>query len=94
MRRRWYALLSLGIALCLSPMVAVFWADGFAARHGCRLDEAGIYPCVVNGHDWGTTLGTAFLSGWLMLFTLPLAGLLSVVMLTLMLRARLRRRKS
>jgi len=33
-----------------------FWAMDFANTHGCRVDEAGTYPCIVDGEDWGPTL--------------------------------------
>ncbi|SLN35527.1 hypothetical protein AQS8620_01240 [Aquimixticola soesokkakensis] len=80
MSKALYVCLGLGIALCLSPLVGVIWSSWFAARHGCRLDEAGAYACVVNGQDWGGLLGAAFLSGWLMLVTLPIGGILVVAL--------------
>ncbi|MEH7828461.1 hypothetical protein [Gemmobacter denitrificans] len=80
--RKWvYGILILGLILCFSPLLAVIWAVNFAARHGCDLHEGGINPCLVDGADWGETLYTAFVSGWFMLLTLPVAGILGIVLL-------------
>ncbi len=67
--------LTLVLLVSLTPVVAVIWASRFAARHGCDLHEGFVNPCVVNGTDWGQTLYTAFVSGWFMLVTLPVAAL-------------------
>ncbi|WP_417257716.1 hypothetical protein [Celeribacter sp.] len=93
MKTLFYALFSLGILICLSPLAAVLWSSFFAARHGCRLDEAGSYPCIVNGHDWGGTLGSAFISGWYLIVTLPMAGLFAAIMLGMFLFGRWRKRR-
>lgn len=61
------------LLLCALPLVSVIWASGFAERHDCVLNEAGRHPCIVKGEDWGGTLGAAFLAGWLMLVTVPVA---------------------
>ena len=83
MKKALYAILSIAFVLCFTPLVAVTWASSFAARHGCRLDEAGRYPCIVNGEDWGGLIGAAFLSGWAMLITLPLAALFALALVLL-----------
>lgn len=83
MKRLAYLLLGIGIALCLLPIPLILWASRFAQNHGCRLDEAGIYPCVIGGTDWGSTLAAASFSGWLLILTLPLAGLLALALLAL-----------
>jgi hypothetical protein len=81
--RALYAVLVLGIAICAAPLLSVIWAEAFARRHGCTLHEGFTNPCVVNGHDWGDTLYTAFVAGWLMLLTLPVgAALLLVLIIT------------
>ena len=92
---RLYAIASLGaIALCLTPVFAVLWSSWFAERHGCVLNEAGAHPCVVNGTDWGGTLGAAFVSGWFGLITLPLgAALLAALILVTLARAIRRARR-
>ncbi len=43
--------------------------------NGCRLDEAGTYPCVVAGVDVGGLLSFLFVLGWLMLVTIPVGVL-------------------
>ncbi|WP_417243083.1 hypothetical protein [Celeribacter sp.] len=86
MKKQLYVSLSLGILMCLSPVAAILWASNFAAKHGCRLDEASAYACMVNGQDWGGTLGAAFLSGWLLLITLPAAGLFVIILIAVVLR--------
>lgn len=94
MRRRPYLWLTLGIALCLAPVGGVIWSSWFAKRHGCTLHEGFANPCIVDGTDWGETLYTAFVSGWFMLVTLPVAGLLALALAGLVIRdiwRRLRR---
>lgn len=81
MRKQAYGFLLIGLLLCLSPLLAVFWASDFAERHGCDLHEGFVNSCMVDGTDWGETLYTAFVSGWLMLLTLPVAGILAIVLL-------------
>lgn len=67
----------------VSPLLAAFWASDFARRHGCDLHEGFTQPCVVNGEDWGETLYTAFVSGWLVLLTLPVLFVAMAVLLWL-----------
>ncbi|WP_407493223.1 hypothetical protein [Pseudooceanicola sp. MF1-13] len=75
------------IFVCLLPVFGVAWSSWFAERHGCTLNEAGAHPCVVNGKDYGDLLAGAFVSGWFMLLTLPVAALTSIVLvLTLIIR--------
>lgn len=83
MKRFAYITLGIGIALCLLPVAFLIWAGRFAERHGCRLDEAGVYPCIVDGTDWGSTLAAASFSGWALLLTLPLASLLALILLAI-----------
>lgn len=79
-RKLIYAILILGILICLSPFIALFWASRFADRHGCDLHEGFVNPCVVNGFDWGDMLYSAFVSGWFLMFTLPFAVMLFMVL--------------
>ncbi len=83
MKRLVYIILAIGISLCVLPIFFIIWAGNFAQRHGCRLDEAGIYPCIVDGTDWGSTLAAASLLGWILILTLPIAGILSAVFLVI-----------
>jgi hypothetical protein len=85
-RRLAYAALLLGLAICLAPAGGMIWASWFAARHGCTLHEGFQNPCVVDGTDWGGTLYTAFVGGWLMLVTLPAAALLMLILLVMAVR--------
>ena len=68
----WYALsLVLIILFATAPLISVLIAGSIAEAHGCVLNEGGSHPCIINGTDWGDTLLTMFVLGWLMLFTLP-----------------------
>lgn len=74
MRWVWRYLLPITVALiCLSPIGLITWASLFAERHGCRLNEGSVNPCVVNGVDYGERLYSAFVSGWYLLVTGPVA---------------------
>ena len=69
-------LAGLGLALIgigLLPVGSVWWASSFAKAHGCILHEGNATPCIVDGVDYGDTLYTAFVAGWLMLASLPVA---------------------
>jgi hypothetical protein len=63
------------LAVALAPVGSVVVAGLIAKSHGCQLDEGGVYPCVIGGTDYGTTLNTMFGLGWLMLLTLPVGAL-------------------
>jgi hypothetical protein len=55
---RWvkYVVIAPFILAILYVVYDGFWAIDFAKEHACRIDEAGVYPCIVDGHDWGRTL--------------------------------------
>ncbi|MGR3661059.1 MAG: hypothetical protein ACU0CA_07720 [Paracoccaceae bacterium] len=55
---RWikYALIAPFIGIILYVAYDGFWAMDFAKSHGCKVNEAGVYPCIVNGKDWGQIL--------------------------------------
>ncbi|WP_375173105.1 hypothetical protein [Pseudooceanicola sp.] len=76
MYRGFVILCAVLILICLMPLFGVLWSSWFANRHGCTLNEAARHPCVVNGTDWGDWLAAAFVSGWFMLLTLPVAALI------------------
>ncbi|WP_259675340.1 hypothetical protein [Burkholderia pseudomallei] len=60
-----------------APFIPVIIAGVVASANGCRLDEAGAYPCVMLGHDFGVLLATMGMLGWAGLVTIPIAmGLL------------------
>ncbi|WP_196260330.1 hypothetical protein [Pelagibacterium limicola] len=58
----------------LLPVISVIIASIIAETNGCRLDEAGSYPCVVMGRDLGSLLAVMFVLGWFALATLPLGA--------------------
>ncbi|WP_147929626.1 hypothetical protein [Neolewinella aurantiaca] len=41
---------------------------------GCNINEAGTDPCVRNGVEWGETLSSMVVFGWLTIVTFPLAA--------------------
>lgn len=89
MRRRWPVLAALLWAfLTFGPLLGVLLASAVAGANGCRLDEAGSYPCVVAGVDVGGLLSTLFVLGWLMLVTLPAGIVVGAVGLVLWLSRR------
>jgi hypothetical protein len=94
----WYALpLVLIILFAIAPVVSVLIAGAIAEAHGCVLNEGGSHPCIINGTDWGDTLLTMFVLGWLMLFTLPAGAValliwLVVLVVHLITRSRAARR--
>ena len=67
---------ALAVGLTLLWLVICFGIMQLAARHGCQVDEAASYPCVVLGIDVGGLLG--FLGFLLVLFAFfwPLFALL------------------
>lgn len=79
------------ILACLAPLGAVMAASAIAEQAGCRLDEGSVHSCMISGTDWGDALYTAFVSGWFMLVTLPVAALAALVLLVLVLIDALRR---
>jgi hypothetical protein len=90
----WYAIpLVLIILFATAPVISVLISGAIAEAHGCVLNEGGAHPCVINGTDWGSTLLTMFVLGWLMLFTLPAGAValliwLSVLVVHLITRSR------
>lgn len=63
------------LLLALFPVISVFIVYLVADANGCRVDEAGIYPCVVFGIDLGGLLAFMGIMGWLMLATIPFGGM-------------------
>ncbi|MBR9651199.1 hypothetical protein [Thalassovita aquimarina] len=79
-RRRRTLLISIVLLISLAPAISMFWASWFAERHDCVLHEGYVNPCIVGGKDWGETLYTAFVMGWLMMLTLPVAATILLVL--------------
>lgn len=85
--------LSLILVIGVAPFIPVAIAGAVASANGCRLDEAGAYPCVILGHDLGGLLATMGVLGWAGLMTIPMAiGLLVLWGAVTMLRLTWRRR--
>ena len=75
-------------------MASVLSAALLARSHGCRLDEANVYPCIILGADWGGVLYGMSILGWLMLATLPAGALALLIWLAFLLTHLFRRRNS
>ena len=91
--------LSLILLVALAPIICVIIAAAVASSHGCQLDEGSVHPCVIAGHDYGETLYTLGVMGWLMLVTLPAGAFAGLVWLVILLvhfasRAKARRTES
>jgi hypothetical protein len=85
----WYWLaLALILIVGLFPVPLLFAMSMIAESNGCTVNEGGIYPCMVNGTDWGTTLAMMGMSGWLLIVTVP-AGLVALGLWLLALIAHL-----
>ncbi len=86
--------LILGVAL--TPIVSVVACSAIANAYSCRVDEGSAHPCVIHGKDYGETLYTMGVMGWLMLVTIP-AGAIAFggwLVVLLIHRARWSRRKA
>jgi hypothetical protein len=74
---RWILIHTLIIVLILlaglSPLIVSLSAGAIANANGCTLHEGFVNPCVINGKDWGETLYTMGVLGWIALGTLPIA---------------------
>ena len=66
-------------AFAVLPFGAVALASALASAWSCTVSEAGSSPCLVGGRDAGPLLADLFVSGWWMLVTLPLGGILLLV---------------
>ncbi|MET0314580.1 MAG: hypothetical protein ABW275_09325, partial [Hansschlegelia sp.] len=53
------------LLLAFLPLILALGASVIADAAGCRLDEGGVYPCVISGVDIGDTLAVMFVMGWL-----------------------------
>ena len=92
MRRAGFWLFVWGIVAAFLPAISLLIAMGLAHAAGCPLDEAGAHPCILLGTDWGSLLASMAIAGWLLFFSIPAGGLVSLVGLVLYLVARFRGR--
>lgn len=81
----------IGLLLTLSPMLSVILSDWIASSHGCTLHEGFVNPCETAFGDLGPTLYRMFVSGWFMLFTMPIALAIVITWIVLELVGRSRR---
>lgn len=80
-------------AAALSPIGGVIVASTVANANGCTVDEGSVHPCVIGGKDYGETLYTLGVLGWLMLLTLPAGAAAGFIWLIILLLHRTRWRK-
>ena len=88
-------LLVLIVVIAALPLIGALTAAAIGSAAGCRVDEAGSYPCLVMGSDIGEMLSIMFVMGWLMFVTIPIGGLLLLIwvvaLIVHLVRARTRR---
>jgi hypothetical protein len=85
--------LALIVVFAILPLALAIAASTFGASMGCRVDEAGFYPCLVLGQDVGGALGAMFVSGWFVFFTLPLGALAALAWLVVAVAIFIRRKR-
>src|SRR5262249_62282001 len=67
----WYLLaLFVIMAFAFAPVGSVMLCGAIANAYGCKVDEASVHPCIINGHDYGELLYSLGVMGWFMLVTL------------------------
>lgn len=81
--KRWVWVIHLVVVLVIAaigigPWISVAIAGTIAEANGCRLDESGAHPCIVNGEDMGETLYGMGMMGWIGIATCPIALILLV----------------
>jgi hypothetical protein len=86
--------LALIALVAFAPIFSVVACGWVANTHGCKVDEGSVHPCIINGHDYGHTLYTLGVLGWLMLVTLPAGALAIVVWIVVLVAHRARWRKA
>jgi threonine/homoserine efflux transporter RhtA len=88
----YFATLTAIAAFALFPLICALISLSIADAAGCRVDEAGSYPCIIFGTDIGESLGFLFVFGWLGMATIPL-GLACFLFWTGFLIARIIRKR-
>ena len=74
------------MALCLSPLPLGLWADHIVQSHGCDISAGLHMVCEVAGREWGTELAALYILPWMLLFTMPVAAIIALVLCVLALR--------
>ena len=72
--RAFRALMSVALLACLSPLLLMAVAEFIAQIYGCKLDLAGVHPCIVAGRDMGHALLTMGMMGYFLFITLLAAA--------------------
>jgi hypothetical protein len=90
----YWIVLALIVLFAFAPIGSVITCGWIANTHGCKVDEGSVYPCIINGKDYGQLLYTLGVLGWLMLVTLPVGALAFAIWLIVLIlhRTRWRRR--
>jgi hypothetical protein len=86
------ALMSVLLLACLAPLLSMAVAESVAQIYGCKLDLAGVHPCMVGGRDVGHALLTLGMMGYFLFVTLPAAAAVVGVWIVIELIAWARRR--
>ncbi|MGF9561991.1 hypothetical protein [Neorhizobium sp. JUb45] len=68
----YFATLTVILLFALFPLISALTSISVADAAGCRVDEAGSYPCIIFGTDIGELLAFLFVLGWLGMATVPL----------------------
>ncbi|TKC81463.1 hypothetical protein FAZ69_27980 [Trinickia terrae] len=89
---RYFTALALILLFAVAPFIPVVIAGTVASANGCRLDEAGAYPCVIFGHDFGGLLAAMGVLGWAGLLTIPIGACLLCVWCAVLLFHLVRRK--
>jgi hypothetical protein len=80
-RNLWFLIGAVSIMLlAAAPLLAAMGAGAYADRHGCKLHEGFVNPCIVDGTDIGQTLYTLGVLGWFSLATIPLGAFALLVL--------------
>ena len=67
------------LLLSFSPIIISLVAGHIANTNDCILHEGFVNPCIINGQDYGKTLYTMGVTGWLVFFTAPIGIFLLAV---------------
>jgi len=67
------------------PLLATLAAGTVASMNGCELHEGFVNPCLIGGVDYGETLYSFGVLGWLSLGTIPIAAMLFLAYLLIVL---------
>jgi len=65
-----YLVIAIGAIL---PILIAISAGAIAESHDCTANEAGSYPCVIGGIDYGGLIYFFIVFGWFFLISFPLA---------------------